>query len=357
MFVAPQFLILVRECFIGNVSSMPSIKDVAREAGVAISTVSRVLGESGYASAEARERVLAAIKKLDYHPNRAARSLRSRSSQVIGLIVADIQNPFFGQVSRAVENMAYAHDYSLFICNADEDPEKELRYFQAMVAENVAGIVLAPSRSQSGAIAERVAAGLPVVAVDRRVQGVDVDTVLIDNVDAGDRITQCLVDGGFRRIAGLFGADSFTGRARQEGFRRALARNGLEAHTVRLAPAFEEEGMAAARKIIETGSPPDALVCSSALLASGAFRAIRHAGVAVPDQLGFSCIDDPPWGELVVPMVTALRQPARLIGETAAEMLFKRIQDPTRPVGDVCLKGELVVRESSTRPKSVSAVE
>ncbi|HEX9784449.1 MAG TPA: LacI family DNA-binding transcriptional regulator [Opitutaceae bacterium] len=334
---------------------MPSIKDVAREAGVAISTVSRVMGASGYVSAEARERVLAAVKKLGYQPNRVARSLRSQSSQVIGLIVADIQNPFFGQVSRAVENMAYAHDYSLFICNADEDAEKELRYFQAMAAEKVAGIILAPSRSRSEAIGEQVAAGLPVVAVDRRVAGVDVDTVLIDNVDAGDRITQCLVDGGYRKIAGLFGADSFTGRARQEGFRRALVRNGLEAHTVRLTPAFEEEGMVAARKIIEMESPPDALVCSSALLATGAFRVIRQAGVVVPEQMGFACIDDPPWGELVVPMVTALRQPARLIGEIAAEMLFKRIQDPSRPVGEVCLKGELVVRGSSTRAKQAAA--
>ena len=178
---------------------MPSIKDVAREAGVAISTVSRVLGESGYVSEEARARVLDAVATLGYRPNRVARSLRARSSRIIGLIVSDLQNPFFSRVSRAVENAALASDYQVFICNADEDPKKELRYLQAMMEEKVAGVIFSPSHPAGGAAIAKATNGLPLVAVDRRLSGVDVDTVVIDNTDVADRLTETLISGGYRR--------------------------------------------------------------------------------------------------------------------------------------------------------------
>ena len=339
------------EVFLDNIwerllsAGMASIKEVAQRAGVSTATVSRMMAGKGYVSDATRERVQEAVTALGYRPNRVAQSLREQKSRVLGLVVSDIQNPFFGEVCRAVERYAQARGLCVFMCNTDEDPAAEARYLDLMIQEQVAGVILSPSRQGAARLAALKDAGIPVVLVDRR-EGRELDAVLIDNADAARELTQRVIGGGYRRIAGIFGAHSFTAEERLAGFEAALAAAGMAAHAVRRVPAFEAEGRAAMEALLAEANPPDAVVCSSALIATGAYRALHAAGIRMPDTFGFTCFDDPPWATFVTPPLTVVRQPAAMIGESAAELLMKRIAEPARPPSVLRLQGSLIERGS-----------
>lgn len=325
---------------------MPSIKDVAEAAGVSTATVSRVLSDKPHVRPELRAKVLAAVAELDYRPNLIARTLRSQRSTTIGLIVSDIRNPFFTSVSRAVEDTAYNEGYSVFLCNTDEDPQKEAFYLQSMQAELVAGIIFSPTRQS----AERFAAldiRLPTVVVDRAVSDVDVDSVLIDNVDAAYRLTRHLIANGYRRIGALFGAASTTGMQRRRGFEAALAEAGLApAAVVHIQPKADPAYQATKAMLADTPGL-DAVFTSNSLLTAGALSALREAGVAIPDAVALVGFDETTWSTLVQPPITVIAQPTYEIGKTATELLIQRLQDPQRPPRQVILKGQLLARESS----------
>jgi LacI family transcriptional regulator, fructose operon transcriptional repressor len=162
-----------------------SIKDVALRAGCSIATVSRVLAGKGYISEDARQKVEAAVKELGYRPNRVARSLRAQKSRVIGLVLSDICNPFFSEISRAVERIAFLHGYNVLICNTDEDPQKEAHYLKLMDEEQVAGILLSPTRASAKSLDPSILP--PVVLFDRKFPKASLDSVVIDNADLDRR--------------------------------------------------------------------------------------------------------------------------------------------------------------------------
>jgi len=324
---------------------MASIKDVAREAGVSTATVSRMMANKGYISESARAKVEAAVKKLGYRPNRAAQQLRDQRSRILALIVSDIQNPFFGEICRAVEAYARKQGLCVFVCNTDENAETEQHYLEVMAQEQVAGIIISPSsRSQKNAQALNKL-GLPVVMIDRQSDS-HFDAILVDNTDAAYRLTKRVIEGGYQRIAGLFGADSFTARERLIGFEKALSEAGLSASQIQHIPAFEAQGRTAMTSLLQSDNPPDAVICSSALIATGAYRAIHDSGRSIPEEIGFATFDDPPWANFVSPGLTVIRQPAKLIGEAAAEFLIKRIEEPQRTPSILRLHGELIERGS-----------
>lgn len=324
------------------------IKDIADAAGVSTATVSRVLSGKQNVRPEVKAKVLAVVKKLNYSPNRAARSLRSRKTTSIGLIVADIQNPFFASVSRAVEDVAQANDYSVILCNTDEDPEKERMYLELMQNENAAGIILSPT----GRLAEHFPQELvdygPMVVIDRKVDGAAVDSVVIDNFHAAQILTSHMLDHGYQRIAGLFGANSITGRERIAGFAAALQEAGIvmDEELIIELPAKEAEGHAAATQLLNLDNPPEAILTSSGLLAAGAFKAIRDKELPVPDTVAFATFDESPWTAMIRPAITVIEQPTYAIGQTAGEMLFKRIMEPDRPTRQVVLSSKLIIRQS-----------
>ncbi|MES2475070.1 MAG: LacI family DNA-binding transcriptional regulator [Verrucomicrobiota bacterium] len=324
-----------------------SIKDVALRAGCSIATVSRVLAGKGYISDEARQKVEEAVKELGYRPNRVARSLRAQKSRVIGLVLSDIRNPFFSEISRAVEAVAFRHGYTVLMCNTDEDPKREVQFLKLMEEEKVAGILLSPTRSNAKTLDPSVLP--PLVLFDRKVAGADLDTVVIDNEEAALKLTRTLLAGNYQKIAGIFGAKSFTASARIKGFQSAFEGAENRMLGVYQAPAFEEEGARLMAEILKKEPGVDAVVCSSALLATGAYRTLRESGSAIVGERGFVCFDDPSWAGFVDPPVTVIRQPAAAMGEAAADLLMKRIEDPARPVSEIVLKGELVERSCSSR--------
>ncbi|WP_269525469.1 LacI family DNA-binding transcriptional regulator [Coraliomargarita parva] len=324
---------------------MASIKDVAREAGVSIATVSRMLANKGYISDDTRQKVQTAVDKLGYRPNRVAQRLREQQSRILALIVSDIQNPFFGQLCRAVENFAQKRGLCVFVCNTDEDSGREQHYLELMAQEQVAGIIISPSSKGSQQLEALQKSKIPVVTVDRRASD-QFDSVLIDNTESAQKLTLRVLAGGYRRIAAIVGANSFTASERLSGIEAALATAGLKPHKILTTPAFEPEGQAAMESLLDDADPPDAVICSSALLATGAYRAIHQRNIQVPETLGFACFDDPPWATFIRPGLTVIQQPAALIGETAAELLMKRIEQPDRSPSLIRLQGKLIERGS-----------
>lgn len=334
---------------------MVKIKDVADAAGVSTATVSRVLSNKPHVRKEVKARVMKVVKELNYRPNRVARSLRSRKSAIIGLIVSDIENPFFHQVSRAVEDAAHEQGYSVMLCNNDEDPDKEQRYLHLIRDENLAGVILSPTRQTADEFSEAAALNKPMVVIDRQVRNHEVDNVLIDNAQAAHTLVSHLIEHGARRIGAIFGIGSTTGRDRRKGFLQALKDNDIKPcnELVKYANPRDEDGYDTAMKLLELPEPPDAIMTSNSLLAAGALRALQKKRMAIPEDIVFASFDETTWTRLVDPPLTVIEQPTHEIGRTATEMLIKRIQDPTRSHREVILKAKLIVRKSCGCQKSV----
>jgi LacI family transcriptional regulator, fructose operon transcriptional repressor len=327
---------------------MPSIKDVAAEAGVSTATVSRVLSNKPYITEGVRDRVMAAVKKLGYRPNQVARSLRSQQSTTIGLIVSDVCNPFFTDVSRSVEDCAYRQGYSVFLCNSDGNEKKELTYLQEMCDKNVAGIILSPTKKTCDNF-NRLNLSLPIVTYDRSIQGCKVDSITIDNFDAAYQSTQHLLTNGYRRIAGIF-CNEFTGIERRAGFEKAIREANLAPPPVIINESKIESGYKATLKMLTLLNPrPDAIFATDNLILEGAMLAINELGMKIPGEVGLVGFDDVSWMTLVQPPLTVVRQPTDEIGRIAVDLIMRRIAEPTRPPVQITLKSNLISRGSSTR--------
>ncbi|WP_313808754.1 LacI family DNA-binding transcriptional regulator [Sphingobium sp.] len=323
------------------------IKDVARVAAVSPATVSRVLSGRSVDPAM-KERVLAAVKSTGYRPNLAARRLRSKHSNTIALIVADIRNPFFTAVSRTVEDIAYARGQRVILCNTDEDPAKEAMYLQLMQEERVTGVILAPTRQGVDRTA-KATLDFPVVLIDRAAPGSTHDRVVLDNGAMAAMLVEHLHEQGHRRIAGLFGAASSTGMERRAGFEQAAAALGMEAEALSVAHGPGE----AERRVTELlgrADPPSALIASNGVMLMAVMRAVHETGRSVPRDVALAGFDNDDWMELVGGGITVIAQPVEEIGRTAMAMLVDRIAHPQAAARKVVLAGKLITRGSSAAP-------
>lgn len=328
------------------------IEDVARQAGVSTATVSRVLSGKPYVSDAVRQRVLGAIRDLNYHPSRVARSLRVQRSSIIGLIISDIQNPFFTSVVRAVEDVAQQRGYSVILCNSDEDVEKELTYIQLMLAEQVSGLIVSPTASNNEVYRRLVEQRVPVVAIDRCVDGVPMDMVMGDNVCAAEKIVSHLIENGYQRIGAVLGTpEASTGAERYQGYINALTAHGmsLQPELVRSGPPRSSNGYELTLELLTLPTPPDALFTGNNLLTIGALQAIYELGLRIPDDIAVAGFDELDWMFLVRPALTVMMQPTYEMGRQAAELLLARIDEPTRPPQQIVLQPTIKIRESSRR--------
>ncbi|MEN5270314.1 LacI family DNA-binding transcriptional regulator [Stenotrophomonas sepilia] len=321
-----------------------SINDVARVAGVSKSTVSRVLG-GGPVSEAVRGRVESAIRQTGYHPNLQARRLRARHTGIIGLIVADIRNPFFTALIRAVEEVAYREGLRVTLCNTDEDPEREALYLQLMHEERISGLIFAPTRTTVGRL-DRLTLDYPTVLVDRAAPGGSIDSVVLDNAAAMAGLVEHLAERGYCRIGGLFGSTSTTAAERRDGYIAAMRRHGLEPDYREVEPTAEA-AIATAGQWLAMPSRPDALVTSNSLLMMGALKAARSAGLAIPDALALAGFDNERWTELVEPGITVVEQPVEEMGRAAMSLLLERLRMPELPVRRLVMTGRCVVRGST----------
>lgn len=324
-----------------------SIKDVARVAGVSVATVSRALSGSTVVSPELTARIQAAIHETGYRPNLSARRLRSRDSGTIGLIVADIRNPFFTAVSRAVEDEAYRAGLRVILCNTDENPEKETMYLNLMEEERVTGVIFAPTRQTADQLALQ-AWSFPLVLIDRVSARGGHDAVALDNAAASSMLVEHLHAQGYRRIAGVFGNASSSGAERHDGYVAAMFRLGLEPRSMFVPPQAQAAEQATLQWLAEAARP-DALIASNGLLLMGLVRAVRQAGLALARDVAVAGFDNESWTEIVEPGLTVIEQPVDAIGRNAMMLLAARLKDPALPARKLLLSGRCIARGSTAR--------
>lgn len=327
-----------------------SLVEVARKARVSISTVSRTINHTGKISVATQERIRRVMEDLGYKPNRVARRLRAGGKcHLIGLIIPNIQNPFFADLARGVEDVAVGNDYAVLLCNYDEDPEKERLYLDVMEQESVDGVILPPVHERDPAVLRAAKNGMTIVCVDRALADAPIDKVEIDNRRGAYDAVSHLIAKGHKRIGFISGpADSSTGRERLAGYREALGGAGLNApaEMIRFGDYKQESGRSCALDLLSLGRPPTALFVSNNLMTIGAIEAIFARRLRIPQDVGLIGFDDLPLAAVFNPPLTVVRQPAYEVGRTAAEQLFKRLEDPKRPVVSLKLLPELVVRGS-----------
>ncbi|WP_143590635.1 LacI family DNA-binding transcriptional regulator [Thermoactinospora rubra] len=324
--------------------SQITIKDVARQAGVSPSTVSRVLNQGPTVAAELRERVLAAVRQLGYRPNSQARFLRTRATTVLGVIISDITNPFFTSMVRGAEDAASKAGYSVVLANTDEDLEKEQRYIEVAAAENMAGVLLSPASATRTSIALLTERGIPVVTIDRRLQTARVDRVGVNNVKAAQDAVLRLVDQGCRRIGFIAGPTEVTTAVdRLAGYRHGLKAAGLpyRPELVVRGDYRIEGGRSAAHELLGLQPRPDALFVSNNLMTLGAVTALREAGLRYPDDIALAVFDDMSWALGLSEEMTLISQPTYEIGRQATELLLRRVAGENFPPRHVVLSATL----------------
>jgi DNA-binding LacI/PurR family transcriptional regulator len=332
---------------------MASIKQVAARAGVSVASVSRVLNGSKPVTSETRDLVLAAVRDLNYSIDQRARALRRQESGTLGLIVSDVGNPFFSRVIRSVEAVAYESGRSLFLCNADEDPERERFHLQAMAAQRIDGVIVLPVTNSGRSFLPLVDHDIPVVCLDRGVDDVDLDTVLVDNVAGAALAITHLTALGHQRIAIIGGLASTPGVERMTGYRQALAeaRVSVDEDLVRHGDFKEEGGYSEASALLALPTRPTALFVINHPMTIGALMAIRERGLRVPADVSVVGFDDTAWAALLDPPLTTVAQPTDELGTTAARLLLERVdQGYTGPPRRVVLPPHLIERASTGPP-------
>jgi DNA-binding LacI/PurR family transcriptional regulator len=326
------------------------IAEVARRAGVSPATVSRVLNGEPRVGEAYRKRVLRAVDELNYRPNRLARNLRKQRSASIGIVVSDIENPHFTEMVRAVEDHAYRAGHTVLVCNTDETPDKQRAYLDVMIDERVLGVIISPSDPTGAEIGQLLDLGIPVVAFDREVADPRADAVIADNIAGTRAATELLLGQGHRDIVFVGGRrDVETGAERLIGYELAMRVVGLEPRTAdgdfRLDGGYE-----AVTRLLTGAGRPTALVIANNLMTLGALRAIREAGVRVPDDLALVAIDDPPWAEFVAPPLTTMAQPVRRMASDAMELLLERVAGTRAEPRRILHPLELRLRASAGSP-------
>lgn len=329
---------------------MSTIKHVAARAGVSFTTVSHVLNGTRRVSDSARERVERAVAEMGYAPSAVARALKMSETGIVGVLVPNITNPFFAELTRGIEDCCCRTDYAVFLCNSDDDPARQSRYLQTLLERRVDGLLLAAAAGDAAALAQRLAgARVPTVVVDRPIAGLAADLVRVDH-EAGARLAvEHLLSLGHRAIACLSGPSEFAvSRARVAGWRDAMTHAGAPPD-----PGWLLEGdfSAAAghdltRRLLARGDLT-AIFASNDLLAIGALRAAAESGVAVPSALSVIGFDGIDLGAYSYPALTTVCHPIRAMGETAAQVLIERIAAGTAAAREVVLPAQLLMREST----------
>jgi DNA-binding LacI/PurR family transcriptional regulator len=331
-----------------------TIKDVAAHAGVSVATVSRVISELNNVRPELRDRVQASVRSLGYRPNRMARNFRKQRTQFIGLIIADIENPFYTAMVRAVEDASYSKGYRLLLCNSDEHPAKEREYIEFMRDEYVAGVIASPTVESETSYQPLLDIGIPVVAIDRRALLTPVDTVMLDHEASAHDLTQHLIDYGHTRIGAIITDTAATsGKERMRGFLRALNENNIEAdpELIQEIKPDEDAGFTATMGLLTMPNRPTALFCGNNVLTVGALKAIRQQKLNIPSDLSLVGHDELPWMSLLAPAITVSAQPIYEMGIRATELLMSRIEGERRPFKEIRMKSTLIVRQSCASPR------
>jgi DNA-binding LacI/PurR family transcriptional regulator len=332
-----------------KLASVPTVKEVAARAGVSTASVSRALSGAPGVHESTRARIMKVAQELSYRPNRAARDLRVRHSRTIGVLIPDIENPFFTRLVCGTEDALRNTAYSLLLATYNEEPEQEERRLELFRADGVCGLIFAASRTPSRLYRDLAADGISLVAVSRDVRGIAADRVTVANQEGAYDAVSHLIRQGHRRIAMINGPSALTtAQERALGFERAMrdANLPIPGNMMRSTEFNHSAGYAAMRQLLLSPAPPTAVFTASNLLTLGALQAIHELHRAIPKEIAIVGFDEMPWAMSLRPPLTTIAQPSFEVGRTAANLLLDRLRDPTLPLRRVVLDTRLIVRSS-----------
>jgi LacI family transcriptional regulator len=337
---------------------MVTIKDVADKAEVSITTVSHVINKTRFVSDELSQRVFLAMRELDYQPNILARSLRSGRTKTIGLVIPDISNLFFAEISRKIEDKGFEFGYNVILCNTDEDILKEQRYINVLISKKVDGIIFFSTGGSSGITKNLIDSDLPLVVADRETLDIDADVVLIDNEKGGYEATRYLLSLNHKRIACISGPSPITPSAqRVEGYKKALIEANIpfDPSLLRMSNFRFEGGEEEMQNLMNLSDPPTAVFVCNDMMALGAILAIKKTGKRVPDEISIIGFDNTPLSNFIFPPLTTVSQPIKEMADLIVELLIEKIRikenrrrdkDLLPKYGKYILDTELIIRES-----------
>lgn len=329
-------------------SGAPRLKDVAARAGVSSATVSRVINESVPVSPATRERILSAIRELNYVPDALARGTARRRSQVLGMIVPNITNPYFAELYRAAAEAAFRHHYIVWVLDTNESVEREAAALNTFQRFRVDAILITPvdaraNRERYGALP------MPLCFVDREVTDSEWDFVGVDNVGGAKMATRLLMESGHRRIATITGPQSSTsGVDRLRGYRAALEESGLSVPPdyVQIGNFHEASGYAAGLRLLALPNQPTAVMVANSLMALGLLQALHQKG----GELAIIAFDDFPLAALATPPITVVALPSAKLGSSAVTRVLHRLKSPDARRRRLIVAPKLVVRGSEQLP-------
>ena len=332
---------------------MASIRDVAKLAGVSPSTVSRALSQKIFVEEETRKRVMDAIRELDYKPSLAARSLKDGGSKLLGLIIPDIQNPYYPKIVRYIEEYACSKGYSIILCDTFERRERECEFFETLEKLFVDGILFLPSTEEMSHIAPYIGR-IPIVIINRRFD-LGLTCVLGDDYAGGYEVGKYLLEQGHRKIACMMNDKKRQyNPERLDGFSRAFKDFGMEeaGGTVIKDVSSVEDACQRMAKLLQEEERPTAVFVFNDNLVSGVYHAAYELGIKIPEELSVVGYDDALASQYMVPPLTTYEHPAKEIAQMALNLLVQEIQEKDRPESRVCrLTGRLQVRKSACAPK------
>jgi LacI family transcriptional regulator len=330
------------------------MSDVAERARVSVSTISHVLNGTRKVSEDTREKVLAAVEELGYQHNLLAKSLRIQRTFTIGLLISDIQNPFFTSVVRGVEDVALNRGYHLFLCNTDENPVREDAYITELAKKQVDGLIVASAAPRHNDARRIRFANIPAVFMDREVEGLEADAIRVDNLLGMKMAVEHLASLEHERIGLISGPlEKTSGFERYKGFEAALSEVGFqfEESLVRFGDFKTLSGRKGADELLRLSKSPTALIAANNQMTLGALLCIREKGFSIPTDVSVIGFDDMEWAPLANPPLTTVAQPSYEMGVKAANMLLDKIgKSSDGATTRVLLEPSLVVRESTAPP-------
>jgi DNA-binding LacI/PurR family transcriptional regulator len=300
-------------------------------------------------SDETRQHVYAAIRTLNYQLNRNARNLRKSTTSKIGVVISDIQNPFFGSVVRGIEKITSQEDFAIILGNSDEDPGREKKLVCMLLEEGVAGIIFVPTSVDTDSYNELFNSGTPFIVIDRKIQKPDVDMVLVDGCSGAESAVEQLIKLGHKRIGFIGGLKHLSVmQDREKGYLETLKkyRIPIVVEYLHYGNNRQDGGYQAMKELLALKQPPTAVLIANNLMTLGGLKAIHESGVKIPEQISLIGFDDMDWAPSLQPPLSVVAQPAYEMGEKAAIALLERIREPGLPPRKILLKTELIMRES-----------
>jgi DNA-binding LacI/PurR family transcriptional regulator len=325
-----------------------TIIEVAERAGVSTATVSRVISGSVAVSKALETRVKNAIEELDFRPNLMARRLRRRNTNMIGVVVSDIQNPFNTALVEGVESVLQ-NDYLMLLGNTSDSPRRERQKLNIFLSEDVTGIIFACTNEDASYFTKFQEKGVSLVAVDRKPTDLNVDSVKVANEDASFRAVNHFLQEGHQRIGFVAGPAAIsTARERCGGYVRGLASAGLPALSewIQAGNFRQDGGYHAMGVLLDLPNPPTAVLVANNLMTLGALQMIHERGLSIPGEIALIGFDDMPWAASLRPPLTVVAQPVFEMGAAAARLLLARIENYNAPVQNLVFETQLIIRAS-----------